>query len=262
MNGKTRTWMVRAGVAAAMTIVQVSGSAQDAPPPPAEGAPLAPSVVPVVAEPARTRVPFHRGAFKPGFERLRVVRRENTANNVAAQVALNVGLSLLAGGVSFGGRGFSKDDLAGVTLEELQNDPVAVNPAMAELLDALSVVATDIYRKRAAEALAEAKQDGSTPQEVEEAGRVQGEADTPLHPGAWHLVYENLSGTDELFRLKFGAELGRPGFRRPPAVCSYESAPIAWVQWQADQWKLLREERVKAVARCTEVLGATPEKFW
>ncbi|HEY9239398.1 MAG TPA: hypothetical protein VIP10_11215 [Burkholderiaceae bacterium] len=206
MNEKTRTWMVRAGVAAAMTIVQVSGSAQDAP-----------LAAPAVAEPARTRAPFRRWAFKPGFERRRVVRRENTANNVAAQVALNVDRSLLAGGVSFGGRGFLKDDLAGVTLEELQDDPVAVNPAMAELLDALSVVATDIYRKRAAAALAEAKQDGSTPQEVEEAGRVQGEADTPLHPG----VRQPSAATS---RHRSPGRSGRP----TSGSCSVRSASRRW----------------------------------
>ena len=77
-----------------------------------------------------------------------------------------------------------------------------------------------------------------------------------------HLVYENLAGSDELYRLNFGAELGRPGFMRPPAACSYESEPVAWAAWQADHWQRLRDERAKAVARCTTTLAATPEKFW
>lgn len=210
----------------------------------------------------QTRLRFDRSSYKPGIERLRVVKRENTINNAAAQVFLSVAASALAGGVSIGGQGFSKDHLAGTDLDELNGDPVAVNPAISDLNDALSRVATEIYRKRAETAHAEALQDGSTPEEIEEASQVQKEADTPLRPGAWHLVYENLSGSDELFRLKFGAELGRPGFRRPPAICAYESEPIAWAQWKSDNWQRLRDERAKAVTRCTEALAATPENRW
>ena len=200
--------------------------------------------------------------YKPGIEQLRVVRRENTMNNIAGQVALNIALSVIAGGVSVGAQGFSKDDLGGTTLEALKDDPLGVNPAISELNDALSKVATDIYRKRAEAAYATALTDGSTPEEIEEARKVQAVADTPLLPGSWHLVYENLTGSDELYRLKFGAELGRAGFMRPPAACFYQSEPVAWNEWQADNWQRLREERAKAVARCTETLSATPEKFW
>jgi hypothetical protein len=210
----------------------------------------------------QTRLRFSRGALKPGIEGLRVVRRENTINNVAGQVATSVAASVLSGGIAIGGNGFSKGDLAGTTLEELKDDPVAVNPALNDLNDALSRVATDIYRGRVAAARATALQDGSTPEEIEDTSKVPVEADTPLHPGAWHLVYENLAGSDELYRLNFGAELGRPGFMRPPAACAYQSEPIAWTQWQADHWQRLREERVKAVAYCTAKLAATPEKFW
>jgi hypothetical protein len=256
MDRKTIKRMMSTGMVTVLLCCQMASWAQ-------EVAPLTVKATEAATLPeAKTRVLFNRGLYKPGIEQLRVVRRENTTNNVATQVALSVGLSLLSRGVAFGAQGFSKDDLAGVNLEELQNDPVAVNPAMNDLKDALSLVATDIYRKRTAQALALAKQDGSTAKEIEEAGRVQTEADTPLHSGSWHLIYENLPGTDELFRLKFSAELGRAGFMRPPAVCRYESEAIPWLQWQADHWQMLRDERAKAVTRCAEVLSATPEKFW
>ncbi|WP_432728940.1 hypothetical protein [Variovorax sp. W6] len=224
----------------------------------------APAAPAAAAEPAapQTRVRFSRGMYKPGIEQLRVVRRESTMNNIAGQVALNIALTAIAGRVSVGAQGFSKDDLGGTTLEALKDDPAGANPAMSELVDALSKVATDIYRKRAEAAYATALTDGSTPEEIEEARKVQAVADTPLLPGSWHLVYENLTGSDELFRLKFGAELGRAGFMRPPATCFYQSEPVAWNEWQADNWQRLREERAKAVARCTETLAATPEKFW
>ncbi len=230
-------------------------------------APISPAapveaVAPAAPAAPQTRVRFSRGMYKPGIEQLRVVRRENTMNNIAGQVALNIALSVIAGGVSVGAQGFSKDDLGGTTLEALKDDPLGVNPAISELNDALSKVATDIYRKRAEAAYATAMTDGSTPEEIEEARKVQAVADTPLLPGSWHLVYENLTGSDELYRLKFGAELGRAGFMRPPAACFYQSEPVAWNEWQADNWQRLREERAKAVARCTETLSATPEKFW
>lgn len=224
-------------------------------------APTAPAAAAGPVAP-QTRLRFRLGTYKPGIEQLRVVRRENTMNNIAGQVALNIALSVITGGVSVGAQGFSKDDLGGTTLEALKDDPLGANPAMNELKDALSKVATDIYRKRAEAAYATALTDGSTPEEIEEARKVQAEADTPLLPGPWHLVYENLTGSDELFRLKFGAELGRAGFMRPPAACFYQSEPVVWEQWQADNWQRLREERAKAVARCTETLSATPEKFW
>jgi hypothetical protein len=97
------------------------------------------------------------------------------------------------------------------------------------------------------------------PKKIAEASRMPHEADTPPYPGQWHLVYENLSGTDELFRLRFDAELGRPGFMRPPFTC--QSDAIAWTEWLADHWQRLRNERAKAMASCTRVLAGTPGKF-
>lgn len=209
---------------------------------------------------AQTRLRFNRGFYKPGIEKLRVVRREDTVGNVAGQVALNVAFALLGGGAA--AQGFSKDDLGGATLEELKDEPLGANPATTDLNEVLAKIATAIYRKRAEAAHATALSDGSTPEEIADAAKVQAEADTPLHPGPWHLVYENLLGSDELFRLKFGAELGRAGFMRPPATCFYQSEPVAWVQWQADNWQRLRDERAKAVAACTQTLAAIPEKRW
>ena len=210
----------------------------------------------------QTRLPFQRGSYKPGIESLRVVKRENTTNLVARQIAASVALSVFTGRLIAGVDNFSKDDLAGDLLEELKNDPVAVNPAISDLNDALSKVATEIYIRRAANARVIALKDGSTAEEIEEASQIPTEADTPLHPKAWHLVYENISGSDELFRLKFGAELGRAGFMRPPAVCTYESESIAWTEWRANDWQRLRKERAKAVEECTRVLASTPEKRW
>lgn len=243
---------------------QAQVTAPEIPTPLASANADAPAAIPAIDEKTTnaTRLRFDRGTFKPGIEGLRVVKRQNTLNNLAGKVALNVAVSLLAGGPAFGARGFSKDELAGEPLEDLQGDPVVVNPAISDLNDALSGVATEIYRRRASAARETALQDGSTAEEIAQASQVPAEAAVPLHPRAWHLVYENLTGSDELFRLKFGAELGRAGFMRPPAVCAYESPPIAWMEWQAAHWQRLRDERAKAVLACTEKLAATPEDRW
>ncbi|WP_198086740.1 hypothetical protein [Variovorax sp. E3] len=255
----------------ALAVACLSAHAEpDTAAPAAAAAPAAPAATEAPAaesgKPAlpaqQTRVRFERGFYKPGYERLRVIRRDSTIGNIAGQVALSVAVSLFTGNVNVAAQGFSKDQLAGDTLDEFANDPASVNPAISELNDTLSKLATEIYRKRAEAAYATALTDGSTPEEIEEARQQPKEADTPLYPGPWHLVYENLAGTDELFRLKFGAELGRPGFMRPPAACYYQSEPVAWAQWKADNWQLLRDERAKAVASCTEALAAIPEKRW
>lgn len=210
----------------------------------------------------RTRLRFERGLYKPGIETLSVVRRENTMNNVAGQVAISVVTTLLSGGVAIGGSGFSKNDLGGEPVVELANDPLAVHPAKSDLGEALSEVATRIYRERAEAARAEAREEGLSQEEIDKAGQLQAEADSPLRAGPWKLVYENLSGDDELFRLTMGAELGKPGFRRPPLTCTYASEPIAWNDWRANNWQKLREERALGVASCAKTLAAAPVERW
>ncbi len=225
---------------------------------PAAAAPSTPSAA--AAPRIVTRVVFARDGQKQGIERLHVVRRQNTMNNVAGQVALNV--ALLALGVGAAGAGFSKTDLLGDEIPELANDPVAVNPGLDDLRDALSVIATRVYIERAAQAQAEARTDGSTPEEIQAAGEVPTTLDTPLHPRAWQLVYENLSTDDGLYRLRFAAEMGRAGFLRPPMLCAYESEPLTWTAWSAQNWQALREARSQAVAHCTQVLAAFADKRW
>lgn len=250
----------RQALGLALAIAGFSAQAQTEAAAPPMAAASAPAEATPAAPPSQTRVRYLRMPQQSGADHLRVVRREDTVGRVAGQVALNVAFAVLGTGAAV--QGFSKDGLGGTTLEALRDDPVSVNPAMSDLQEALSKIATDIYRRRTETALATALTDGSTPEEIEAARQTPKEADSPLVPGSWHLVYENLMGSDELFRLKYGASLGRAGFMRPPIGCSYESEPLAWTQWQADGWQRLREERVKIVARCVEAIGAAPENRW
>lgn len=208
--------------------------------------------------PIVTRVVFNRGTYKPDIERLRVVRRQNTVNNVAAQVALNIALIALTRGAAV--QGFSKDDLAGDEMPELANDPVSANPANQDVADGLGRMATRFYARRAIEAVAVAKTDGSTPEEIADASQIPKDLGTALNPTGWQLVYESIASGDDLYRLKFGAQLGRTF--KGPVVCGYVSEPLGWAAWQADGWQHLREERAKAVTRCTADLGAYIAANW
>ncbi len=138
---------------------------------------------------------------------------------------------------------------------------------MKELPEALGEIATRVYAERAWKELQRGRSEsGWTREDMAAAAQLPVEADAPINPGAWRLVYENLSGQDELYRLQFsaGLALASPRFGLPPmpANCSYHSEPVAWTAWQADGWQRLREERAKALARCVETLGQTKGRLW
>lgn len=202
-----------------------------------------------------------------GFEQLRVVRRDHTGRAVATQVALNVGLAVVTGGRGGFVQGFSKDDLIGDAVPELAGQSWAGNPGLKELPQALGEIATRVYAARAWKELERGRSEsGWTREDMVAAARLPAEADAPLNPGVWRLVYENLSGQDELYRLQFSAGLGlaslRFGLPPMPANCFYQSEPVAWTAWQADDWQRLREERTKALAQCVATLGQTKGRLW
>jgi hypothetical protein len=153
-------------------------------------------------------------------------------------------------------QGFSKDNLAGDEIPELAHDPVAVNPVLQEVPDGLGRAVTRFFARRAIDAVATAKTDGSTPEEIASASQMPKDLGWMLSPGGWQLVYENLASDDDLYRLKFGAQLGRS------AGCGYASEPLAWAVWQADGWRRLREERAKATTQCIERLGTYVAAHW
>jgi hypothetical protein len=141
-----------------------------------------------------------------GFEQLRVVRRDHTGRAVAAQVALNAGLGVVTGGRGGFVQGFSKDDLIGDAVPELAGQSWAGNPGLKELPQALGEIATRVYAARAWKELERGRSEsGWTREDMVAAARLPAEADAPVNPGVWRLVYENLSGQDELYRLQFHA---------------------------------------------------------
>ncbi|ADU36365.1 hypothetical protein Varpa_2159 [Variovorax paradoxus EPS] len=215
-----------------------------------------------------TKVRLRGKSYPDGFDRLRIVRRDHTGRAVAAQVALNVGLAAVTGRVGgFAAEGFSKDNLVGDPVLELAGQPWANNPGMKELPEALNEIATRVYAARAWKELERGRSEsGWTREDMVAAAQLPAEADAPINPGAWRLVYENLSGQDELYRLQFSAGLAlaslRFGLPPMPANCFYQSEPVAWTTWQADGWLRLREERAKALAKCVETLGQTKARLW
>lgn len=214
-----------------------------------------------------TKVRLRGSAYPDGFGQLRVVRPEHTGRAIAAQVALNVGLSIATGGRSLSTQSSSKGELKGDAIAELAAQPWAANPGMKELPDALSEIATRVYAARAWKELERGRSEsGWTHEDMIAAAQLPAQADAPVSPGAWQLVYENLSGRDDLYRLQFSAtlDLASPRFGLPPmpAGCVYQSEPADWKTWQNDDWQRLREERAKALAQCVETLGQTSARLW
>ncbi|MFS2051028.1 hypothetical protein ACEN9J_35820 [Variovorax sp. Varisp41] len=214
-----------------------------------------------------TRLHLRGSKYPDGFEQLRVVRRDHAGRAVATQVALQVGLAAVTGGRALAVQGFSKEELAGDTIPELASQPWAANPGMKELPEALGEMATRVYAARAWKELERGRSEsGWTHEDMVAAAQLPAQADAPVSPGAWHLIYENLSGKDDLYRLQFSAtlDLASPRFGLPPmpAGCRYQSEPVAWKAWQSNDWQRLREERAKALAQCVETLGQTRARLW
>lgn len=214
-----------------------------------------------------TKMRLNGKQYPSGFEQLRIVRRDHTGQAVATQVALNVGLAVVTGGRGGFVQGFSKNELIGDAVPELAGQSWASNPGLKELPQALGEIATRVYAARAWTELERGRSEGGwTREDMHAAAQLPAEADAPVNPGVWRLVYENLSGQDELYRLQFSAGLGlaslRFGLPPMPANCFYQSEPAAWTAWQADSWQRLREERAKALGQCIETLGQTKGRLW
>ncbi|WP_280808584.1 hypothetical protein [Variovorax boronicumulans] len=216
----------------------------------------------------QTKVRLRYKTYPEGYEQLRVVRRSHTGQTVAAQVALNVGLAVALGRVGgVGAQSFTKDDLIGDPVPELAGQAWASNPGMTELPQALGEIATRVYAARAWKELERGRSEsGWTREDMAAAAQLPAEADAPINVGVWRLVYENLSGDDELYRLQFGAGLAlaslRFGLPPIPATCLYRSEPATWTAWQTNDWQHLRDERAKALAYCVDTLGQTKGSLW
>ena len=212
--------------------------AQDAVPASATIPVVTPAVVASLPEGAKVPRVTVAGAGHPdGYEGLRIVHRADTGSSIALQVGLNVGLALLTRGVAF--QSFSKDDLRGTPVEGIDAE-LARNPAISELPQAVAEMAVRLHAQR--------KAAGEAPDALPD------ELPVAVFVGPWSLVYENLAGSDELYRLRFGAALNwkpRPfAVHARPQGCSWKSDALTLTEWQANDWQQLREQRAMASAAC------------
>lgn len=212
-----------------------------------------------------TRVRLRKDNYPRGFEILQIVRREQAGRLIAGQAVLTAGVMAVTRGGFI--NGFAMGQLEGEPIAELAGQSWASHPAMQELPQALSEVATRIYAARAWRELERSRvETGWSREDIEAAAQLPAEADAPLAPGYWRLVYENLTGDDDLFRLQFSASLGLagPGYGVPPvpAQCVYVSEPVRWPDWRANEWQRLRDERVKALDGCMLVFMKTRADLW
>lgn len=181
-----------------------------------------------------------------------IVRRQATVNNVAGQVALNLVMLALGGGV--GVQAFDKNGLRGVRIEDAATRVNLKNPVAGEFLSRL--------QGRLDAAVREHPQlrDGVWQKPVLVAG------------GSVRLVYETLSGdAEERFRLKNDLVIyksrektGLLTFSRPVMVdCRDESAePLPQEEWARDDYRLIKLQLDAMLAACeTKVLAQVPVLF-
>lgn len=178
-------------------------------------------------------------ALKEKPVEIRMVTREATSNNVAAQVGLNAVL-LLMGAVSF--RGFSKGDLKGSELTDVADRSHLQNPVPTEFVERL-----------------QARVDGFV-QADESLKKRRFERPLIVSGGNARLVYESLLGTEEeKFRLKTDLvvykkrESSAMASLMAPVVvqCSGES-PDAWPQsrWAQENYLLVKVQLDALLQAC------------
>jgi hypothetical protein len=192
-----------------------------------------------------SRIYSDGSALKETPAEIRMVTREATSNNVAAQVGLNAVL-LAMGAVSF--RGFSKDDLKGSELTDVADRSHLQNPVPTEFVGRL-----------------QARVDAFL-QADESLQKRRFERPLIVSGGNARLVYESLLGTaEEKFRLKADLvvykkrESSTMASLMAPVVveCSGES-PDAWSQsrWAQENYLLVKVQMDALLQSCeTKVQG-------
>jgi hypothetical protein len=186
------------------------------------------------------------GAMKPEMDDLRVVRLQETGNEIGRQVALNVALMLFTGGGALGIRIFAKEDFKGVPPEDAVDIERLKNPALKRL--------TAELERRSNAWLSE-----------REKTRSQRFA-RPLVVSAatWRLVYSALNETLPTYQLRF--EVGiyksrdKPSFftgdKRGGHSCNFVSDARPMDAWKAGDYQAVVDLEPKAVVQCAEEFTA------
>ncbi len=176
-----------------------------------------------------------------------IVKREATSKNVASQVALNVVMLALGGGVGF--QSFSKDGLKGVPVDGLNERANVQNPVATRFVSDLQAKVAAAVQENAA------WRDRHYREPLTVAG------------GSTRLVYETLAGTDEeRFRLKTDLTVYKrkesANLLSPNLVVDCQDAspePLTQSQWAEAEYRSVKIQLDAMLAACeTKVLAELP----
>ena len=230
-------------VATATAVTAVPAAAAAA----VSAAPEAPATILGVAYTTK----FSNGSrLKEVPEEVFIVRPKHTQNQVAGQVALNVVMFALGGGLGFSG--FSKEDLKGEKFEDVKDRQHVRNPVATDYIRQLSKKVNGALQARPE------LQSGTLKNAVMVAG------------GSSTLIYESLSG-EEANLFKMNTELSV--YKRKESAGLFTFSPLVEVScnrvsekalpledWAKDDYRMVQQWLNETLEQCSQkVIAALPE---
>lgn len=183
-------------------------------------------------------------------QEVRLISRASTGKSVAMQVGVNV-LSLALGG-EVGGQGFSKNELRGEVISDVDDRDNVRNPVATRFVSRVKDVVNESV-----------------------ATNPEWKSKVFVNPilvggGSAALVYESLLGDDELFRLKLFLEVYKRkeargfSFSGPYEVvdCSTETeSPRVLSEWSSNDYVLVKSELASQLDRCQGMVIAQLDRL-
>lgn len=175
---------------------------------------------------------------------LRVIHLSAMQKNVAAQIALNVGMLFLGGGGGFSG--VSKYDFAGALPDDVKDKSRLKNPALIQLVQEVERQSSDWL--------------ASSPKTID----LKFSKPLVVSSGAWRLIYNSHSPDDKTYLLKFDADIykirdKKSFFSNPSSTgkrCAYASTPRPLDEWKANDYQAVADLAPVVVAQCAKEFTA------
>lgn len=185
-----------------------------------------------------------QGTTKVIMDDLRVVHLSAMQKNVAAQIALNVGMLFLGGGGGFSG--VSKESFAGALPDDVKDASRLKNPGLVQLVQEVQRQSSDWL--------------ASSPKTSE----LKFSKPLVVSSAAWRLIYNSHSPDDKTYQLRFDADIykirdKKSFFSNPSSTgkrCSYASNPRPLDEWKANDYQAVVDLAPVVVAQCAKEFTA------
>ena len=206
-------------------------------------------VAPLVAAPRMLPVVYsYTGAdqstTKAIMDDLRVVHLSAMQKNLAAQIALNIGMLFLGGGVGFSG--VSKESFAGALPDDVKDVSRLKNPAMVQLVQEVQRQSSDWLGSSA------------------KTSELKFSRPLVVSSAAWRLIYNSHSPDDKTYQLRFDADVykirdKKSFFSNPSSTgkrCSYVSNPRQIGEWKVNDYQAVVDLMPIVVTQCAKEFTA------